>query len=253
MTNRSNGLAERPAAEPSRDSCRDMPANVRWSVIIPVLNEADIIREALSRLQPLRSQGIEIVVADGGSTDGSPNLAREFVSSIVRAPKGRAAQMNAGASVATGGYLLFLHIDTRLPENALLALTKVFESQTAWGRFDVRLSGNRPLLRIVETLMNWRSRLTGIATGDQAIFVRRDIFERIGGFPEIPLMEDIALSERLKRIASPACLLERVITSSRRWEQNGTVRTILLMWKLRLLYFLGTNPAKLAAAYYRHD
>jgi rSAM/selenodomain-associated transferase 2 len=161
--------------------------------------------------------------------------------------------MNAGANVATRDYLLFLHVDTRLPENANLLLIQAFETDAVWGRFDVKLSGKRPLLRMIEISMNWRSRLTGIATGDQAIFVRRDVFERIGGFPEISLMEDVALSKRLKRIARPVCLRERVTTSSRRWEQNGTVRTILLMWGLRLLYFLGADPAKLAAAYYRHD
>jgi rSAM/selenodomain-associated transferase 2 len=252
MINRSNGSAEKVAGT-SRDRCRVMPADIRWSIIIPVLNEADMIRNALCHLEPLRRQGAEIIVADGGSTDGSPDLVREAALRAVRAPKGRAVQMNAAAKAATGDYLLFLHVDTRLPENADTVLAKVFAARAVWGRFDVRLSGNHPLLRIVEALMNWRSRLTGIATGDQAIFVRRDAFERIGGFPEISLMEDIALSSRLKRIARPACLRERVTTSSRRWERNGTVRTILLMWKLRLLYFLGTDPAKLAAVYYRHD
>jgi len=212
-----------------------------------------MISEALVRLQPLRHQRTEIIVVDGGSTDRSADLARELVSRVIPASMGRAAQMNAGARLAIGDYLLFLHIDTRLPENADLALMKVFETGAVWGRFDVRLSGDRPLLRIIETSMNWRSRLTGIATGDQAVFVRRDVFEHVGGFPEISLMEDIALSERLKRIARPVCLRERVITSSRRWEQNGTARTILLMWKLRLLYFLGADPATLAAVYYRHD
>lgn len=252
MINRSNGSAEK-AAGTSRDRCRVMPADIRWSIIIPVLNEADMIRNALCHLEPLRRQGAEIIVADGGSTDGSPDLVREAALRAVRAPKGRAVQMNAAAKAATGDYLLFLHVDTRLPEDADTVLAKVFAARAVWGRFDVRLSGNHPLLRIVEALMNWRSRLTGIATGDQAIFVRRDAFESIGGFPEISLMEDIALSSRLKRIARPVCLRERVTTSSRRWERNGTVRTILLMWKLRLLYFLGTDPAKLAAVYYRHD
>jgi rSAM/selenodomain-associated transferase 2 len=230
-----------------------MSAKIGLSIVIPVLNEADMIPEALSRLQPLRHQGAEIIVVDGGSADGSPDLARESASRLMRSAKGRAAQMNAGANVATRDYLLFLHVDTRLPENANLLLIQAFETDAVWGRFDVKLSGKRPLLRMIEISMNWRSRLTGIATGDQAIFVRRDVFERIGGFPEISLMEDVALSKRLKRIARPVCLRERVTTSSRRWEQNGTVRTILLMWGLRLLYFLGADPAKLAAAYYRHD
>lgn len=224
---------------------------IRLSIIIPVLNEVETIRETLSRLWPLRNRGAEIIVVDGGSADGSLALARDLASRAIPAPQGRATQMNAGALAATGDYLLFLHVDTRLPENTDLVLTKVLQAGAAWGRFDVRLSGDRPLFRAIETLMNWRSRLTGIATGDQAIFVRRDVFEEVGGFPEIPLMEDIALSERLKRIARPACLRERVVTSSRRWERNGTVRTILLMWKLRLLYFLGIDPARLATLY--HD
>lgn len=253
MMNRSNGSAEK-AAGTSRDRCRVTPADMmRWSIIIPVLNEADMIRDALFHLESLRRQGAEIIVADGGSTDGSPALVRETASRVVPAPKGRAVQMNAAAKAATGDYLLFLHVDTRLPENAGTVFAKVFAARAVWGRFDVRLSGNHPLLRIVETLMNWRSRLTAIATGDQAIFVRRDVFERVGGFPEISLMEDIALSTCLRRIARPVCLRERVTTSSRRWERNGTVRTILLMWKLRWLYFLGIDPVKLAAMYHRHD
>lgn len=250
--NRSSGSTE-SSLQAKRGSWSAGSANIRWSIVIPVLNEADMIPDALSRLQPLQHQGTELIVADGGSTDRGPDLARECGVRVVHTARGRAAQMNAGAGIATGKYLLFLHVDTRLPENAGLALTKVFATGAAWGRFDVQLSGKQSLLRVVETLMNRRSRLTGIATGDQAMFVRRDLFEHIGGFPEIPLMEDVALSKRLNRIARPVCLRERVVTSSRRWEKNGIVRTILLMWQLRLLYFLGTDPAKLAARYYEHD
>ncbi|MEO6696754.1 MAG: TIGR04283 family arsenosugar biosynthesis glycosyltransferase, partial [Gammaproteobacteria bacterium] len=164
--------------------------------------------------------------------------------------RGRARQMNLGAATACGEILLFLHADTRLPQNAGAVIhSGLAQTGARWGRFDVRLSGRPPLLRVVEALMNWRSRLTGIATGDQAIFVRRDLFERAGGFPDIPLMEDIALSRILKRFSRPFCVRERVITSSRRWEQHGIVRTIFLMWRLRLAYALGADPEQLVRRY----
>lgn len=225
----------------------------RLSIVIPVLDEAPLIVEALTRLAPLRARGAEVIVADGGSTDGTLDLVDPLSSRLVRAPRGRAAQMNAGARIATGDLLVFLHADTQLPEGVDRILEQTQAHEAVWGRFDVRLSGAHPLLRLVETLMNLRSRLTGIATGDQAVFVRRQVFEHIGGFPQIPLMEDIALSKALKRIARPVCLRERVVTSSRRWEGKGTVRTILLMWLLRLRYFLGADPADLARIYYPHD
>jgi rSAM/selenodomain-associated transferase 2 len=223
----------------------------RLSIVVPVLNEAGLIEAALSALQPLRERGAEIIVADGGSRDGTAELAGPFASRVIPAPKGRAVQMNAGARMATGDLLLFLHADTRLPDGADRVLVRAFETGAAWGRFDVRLSGRHPLLRIVAMLMNWRSRLTGIATGDQAMFVRRDVFERVGGFPDIPLMEDIALSMALKHIAPPRCLREQVMASGRRWEEQGVLRTILLMWELRLRYFFGADPADLACRYYR--
>jgi rSAM/selenodomain-associated transferase 2 len=223
------------------------------SIVVPVLNEAGLIAETLIRLQPLRERGAELIVVDGGSADGTAERAAPLVSRLVRAPKGRAIQMNAGARAAVGDILLFLHADTRLPAEADRILAEAFGDGAVWGRFDVRLSGRHPLLRVVEILMNRRSRLTGIATGDQALFVRRDVFERAGGFPEIPLMEDIALSRRLKRIARPVCLRERVVASSRRWEDNGILRTILFMWWLRLRYFFGADPADLVRVYYRHD
>jgi rSAM/selenodomain-associated transferase 2 len=223
----------------------------RLSIIIPVFNEAGLIESALAALQPLRERGAEVIVVDGGSTDGTAELAASLACRVIRSPRGRAVQMNAGARAATGGALLFLHADTQLPAGADRILAEAFAAGAVWGRFDVRLSGGHPLLRMVETLMNWRSRLTGIATGDQAMFVRREMFERIGGFPEIPLMEDIALSKTLKRIARPTCPEERVTVSSRRWEERGILRTILLMWWLRLRYFFGADPADLVRSYYR--
>jgi rSAM/selenodomain-associated transferase 2 len=221
------------------------------SIIIPVLNEAALIQAALAALQPLREQGAEIIVVDGGSGDGTAELAAPLASRLIRWERGRATQMNAGARAAAGEWLLFLHVDARLPEDALATLRAAFESGAAWGRFDVRLSGRHPLLRAVERLMNLRSRLTGIATGDQAIFVRRELFERIGGFPAIPLMEDITLSKALKQVARPRCLVARVRVSSRRWERRGVLRTVALMWWLRLRYFLGADPARLARSYDR--
>lgn len=223
--------------------------NPRLSVVVPTFREADGIVEALTALGPLRQQGHEVIVVDAGG-DGTAELAAPLADRVLAAPRGRAVQMNHGAEVATGDVLLFLHADTRLPPDGARAITAgLAQTGRAWGRFDVRLSGSQSLLRVVERMMNWRSRLTGIATGDQAIFVSRERFRAIGGYPQIALMEDIALSRQLKRLGPPLCLRERVLTSSRRWERDGVVRTILLMWWLRLRYFLGKSPAQLAGIY----
>lgn len=222
----------------------------RISVIIPAFDEAAGIRATLEPLQPLRARGHEVVVVDGGSADGTPELARALADRVVASPRGRARQQNAGAEAAAGGVLLFLHADTRLPADAdRLVLDGLRASGRGWGRFDVRLSGAHPMLRVVERMMGVRSRLSGIATGDQAIFARRDCFQRAGGFPDIPLMEDVALCTRLRRIGRPLCLRDRVVTSSRRWEERGVWRTIALMWRLRLEYALGADPARLAERY----
>ncbi|MCF8179727.1 MAG: TIGR04283 family arsenosugar biosynthesis glycosyltransferase [Sulfuritalea sp.] len=219
------------------------------SIVMPVLNEAAQIVERLQGLQRLRAEGAELIVVDGGSADGTAHLADALADRVLTAARGRAAQMNAGAAASSGRLLLFLHADTCLPQNAKPALFKAFNAGDVWGRFDVQIDSAQPILRIVGHMMNWRSRLTGIATGDQAIFVSRDVFERAGGFPDLPLMEDIALSGTLKRIAPPACLRERVTTSARRWEKHGVLRTVVLMWYLRAAYFLGANPAQLALRY----
>lgn len=222
----------------------------RISIIIPALNEAAALPATLAPLQPLRSRGHEVVVVDGGSTDGTPEIARAMADRVIASPRGRAAQQNAGAAAAQGTVLLFLHADTMLPPDAdPLVLDGLRTSGRGWGRFDVRLSGAAPLLRVVERMMGLRSRVTGIATGDQAIFVRAEWFRRAGGFPPVPLMEDVALSAALKRLGPPLCLRERVTTSSRRWEERGISRTILLMWRLRLAYALGADPARLADRY----
>ena len=222
----------------------------RLSVIIPSLDEAAEIGETLAALQPLRMEGCEVVVADGGSADATAEIARPLADRVIAAERGRARQQNAGAAAATGDVLLFLHADTRLPPKAdRLVLDGLEGSGAGWGRFDVRLTGRHPLLRVIERMMGLRSRRTGIATGDQAIFVRRDWFAAAGGFPEIPLMEDVALSKALRRLGAPLCLRERVVTSSRRWEERGVLRTMLLMWRLRLEFALGANPARLARRY----
>jgi rSAM/selenodomain-associated transferase 2 len=223
--------------------------DVRLSIVIPTLNEADGIVEALTALTPLRARGHEVIVVDAGE-DGTAELARSRADRVLRGPRGRAAQMNRGAAAARGDVLVFLHADTRLPASAgRLIADGMAATGRAWGRFDVRLSGAQPSLRVVEASMNWRSRLTGIATGDQAIFVTRDRFREVGGYPEIALMEDVALSKALKRLGPPVCLRARVTTSSRRWERDGVVRTVLLMWSLRLRYFLGADPSDLARRY----
>ncbi len=223
---------------------------MKVSIILPVLDEAGILERTLLALQPFRSNGHEVIVVDGGSKDNSVKLSEAYADRVISAERGRSRQMNAGAKIAKGDILLFLHADTLLPpiaDQSIIEGLKV--SGRSWGRFDVRLSGRHVLLRAVESLMNWRSRLTGIATGDQSIFVRRDLFESIGGFPDIDLMEDIALSKILKRHSRPLCLKQKAFTSSRRWEKHGIVRTILQMWYLRSIYFLGANPNRLALSY----
>jgi len=222
----------------------------RISIIIPVLDEAGGIAEFLSALTSCRARGAEVIVVDGGSRDRTMELARPLCDRVSVAPRGRASQMNAGAAVARGDVLLFLHADTELPADAdQQVLQALSGSGRVWGRFDVRITGRHALLRLVAAMMNLRSRLTGIATGDQAMFVTRDAFAVIGGFPDLPLLEDIALSRRLKQLSAPLCLASRVMTSGRRWERHGVLRTIILMWWLRLAFFFGGNPARLAKAY----
>ncbi len=220
------------------------------SIIVPVLDEAAGIAAALGALAPFRERGVEVIVVDGGSRDGTAEIAAPLADHVITATRGRAAQMNAGASLARSDVLLFLHADTRLPEAADgLVLYGLAATERTWGRFDVTIDGRHPLLWIVAAFMNLRSQLTGITTGDQAMFVTRAAFVSAGGFPDIPLMEDIALSKRLKRSGRPLCLAARVATSGRRWRQNGVLRTLVLMWRLRLAYSLGAEPAALARRY----
>jgi rSAM/selenodomain-associated transferase 2 len=219
------------------------------SIVVPVLDEATGIAAALSALQPLRAAGAEVIVVDGGSRDDTVALATPLADRVAAAPQGRASQMNAGAAIARGDTLLFLHADTRLPGDALALVAGALHRGTEWGRFDVRIEGRSPWLPLVAALMNRRSRLTGIATGDQAMFATRAAFAEAGGFPDMPLMEDIELSKRLLKRGRPACIGVQVTTSGRRWERHGVWRTILHMWWLRLRYFFGADPRRLAREY----
>ncbi len=224
---------------------------MKLSVILPALNEASGIGASLAALQPMRAAGHELIVVDGGSTDATAMLASVDADRVLNCARGRARQMNAGAAAATGEALLFLHADTRLPENAA-ALIDTALQQRCWGRFDVRIAGRPVMLRLIARMMNQRSRLSGIATGDQAMFISRATFEQVGGFPEQALMEDIELSKRLKRLGPPACLRQQVVTSGRRWERHGVWRTMLLMWRLRFDYWRGVPAERLAAHYVAH-
>jgi rSAM/selenodomain-associated transferase 2 len=219
------------------------------SIIVPVLDEETRIGAALTALAPLRARGAEVIVADGGSRDRTVEIARALCDRVIEAPRGRGAQMNAGAA-ATGEVLLFLHADVSLPPDAdALVLGGLRDAARPWGRFDVRIEGRSPLLPVIAGFMNWRSRLTGIATGDQAMFVTRAAFEAAGGFPDIALMEDIVLSRCLKAIGRPLCLTARVVASGRRFDERGAFRMMLLMWRLRFEFWLGASPASLARRY----
>ncbi len=218
-------------------------------IVVPVLDEAKDIASRLGELQPFRNRGARVVVVDGGSFDGTLAIAAGLADLAFVAPQGRARQMNAGAAACTADLLLFLHADTRLPHDTDALVRRATASGRHWGRFDVVIDSPRPLLRFVGAMINRRSRWTGIATGDQAMFVRQELFRRVGGFPDQPLMEDVALSKLLKRHGPPACLREQVMTSARRWERYGPWRTILLMWHLRAAYFFGADPLKLALRY----
>ena len=220
------------------------------SIVMPVLNEAEGIAASLAALQPLRANGVEVIVVDGGSSDDTIRHATPLADKLVHSGRGRARQMNAGAAEACGDILLFLHADTGLADNAVPSVLEgLAPSSHAWGRFDVRIEGRSPMFALIAALMNLRSRLTGIATGDQAIFIRRDVFMAIGGFPEQPLMEDIEISKLLKSKSPPLCLRQKVTTSGRRWEKHGIWRTVFLMWRLRFLYWMGTPAERLAKAY----
>lgn len=235
-----------PVARPDNQAS----AVPRVSVIVPVLNEARAMAELGKNAAQNLGRSTEVLVVDGGSTDETPSIARSAGLSVMLAAPGRARQMNAGAAASSGDVLVFLHVDTRLPEDAIELINDALrDGAKCWGRFDVRISGRPIMLRVVALMMNLRSRWTGIATGDQAMFVKRAAFEAVGGFPDQLLMEDVELSKRLLKISRPACIARKAITSGRRWETRGVWRTILLMWRLRWAYAHGARPEDLARSY----
>lgn len=222
------------------------------SIIIPALNEAGTIETTLMSLQPMRARGCELVLVDGGSSDATMSLAMPLVDKLIESAPGRARQMNTGALHSAAATLWFLHADSRVPAAADRAIqNSLGGAQSGWGYFPIRLSGGNPLLRIIAWAMNQRTRCTGVVTGDHGLFVSRCLFERVGGFPAIALMEDVAISKKLKKICRPLRLKQTLVSSSRRWESQGLLQTVLLMWCLRLLFFVGVSPARLAN-YYRH-
>ncbi len=224
---------------------------MQLSIIIPTFNEQVMIENTLRQLHYLRQIGHEIIIVDGHSEDNTAKLAENLADQCIISPRGRATQLNQGAEAAKGDILLFLHADTLLPQHIDQLIINALQTHSSdWGRFNVQLSGQAKLLRIIEWLMNKRSCLTGIVTGDQAIFIKRHLFDKVNGFPDQALMEDIEISRRLKRFSRPICMQQKVVTSSRRWEEKGIIRTILLMWGLRLGYFLGFSPNYLKKFYY---
>ncbi|MFT7245636.1 MAG: rSAM/selenodomain-associated transferase 2 [Candidatus Azotimanducaceae bacterium] len=234
------------ANSPSAFQSLSEPAEMRISIVVPVLNDAALLGRLLPELEKFQA---EVIVVDGGSGDAPELVADRYGAHLVQSEPGRAKQMNAGARVATGDILLFLHADSQLPAHFdALIRGGMRGPRFSWGRFDVRLSGAHPMFRMIEWMMNIRSRHTGICTGDQGIFIKTEYFTHCGGFPDIPLMEDIAFSKRMLR--APYCIRQRLTTSSRRWEQNGIFKTMLLMWSLRLRYFFGAAPEDLVKRYY---
>lgn len=222
---------------------------MKVTIIIPVLNEAEHIAEILTELAPCRNQGHELIVVDGGSSDETVTFAQSHADKVICSSRGRARQMNHGIAAAQGDILLFLHADTRMAHQALTRVIKAIEDGYFWGRFNVRLSGKHLMFRVIERMMNLRSCLTGVATGDQAIFVSNECIDIVGDYPQIPLMEYVLFSKRLRNLGWPACISQPVVTSSRRWEEYGILRTVLLMWRLRLLFVLGVPADKLAQQY----
>jgi rSAM/selenodomain-associated transferase 2 len=224
--------------------------NEQLSVIVPTLNEAGCILSTLEALQPLRSRGHEIILVDGGSSDATLDLSQPLVDRAVQSPPGRARQMQAGADLSSGSILWFLHADSNIPSHAdTLIMAALQKAHTNWGRFDISFTGSHPLMKCVAWFMNQRTRLTGIATGDQGIFVRRTLFDKVGGLPSIPLMEDISFSRSLKQHDRPCRVTQPLGTSPRRWHAQGILRTIVTMWGLRLAYFAGIKPERLVKFY----
>lgn len=220
------------------------------SIIIPTLNEEKALPATLAALQSVREKGVEIIVVDGGSEDNTILCTEGYVDQLFISSAGRAVQLNHGADVARGNWLLFLHADTILPRDGIQQLLKEISRQSvAWGRFDIKLDGLGFVFRIIERMMNWRSCLTGIVTGDHAMFVASALFKKVGAYPKIELMEDVAISKKLKQHSRPICIKKTVLTSSRRWQEHGVIKTVFLMWQLRWSYFFNKDPNILAEKY----
>lgn len=223
---------------------------MKLSIILPILNESAQLPDLLTHLLACKRAGCEVILVDGGSTDQSPEQAEALGFTVLRSEKGRAIQMNQGAKHAKGDVLLFLHADTRLPDTAVQdVMQSLADPEAQWGRFNVKIAGRSPWFKMIAWFMNHRSRLSSIATGDQAIFIRTDCFVKHGGFPVQALMEDIEFSKRLKRDSQAVALTSTVTTSGRRWETKGIWRTIFLMWSLRYAYWRGASPDELAIKY----
>ncbi len=231
------------------DSTNETATQPLLSIVVPMLNERQELPTLLSHLRHWQSRGCEVLLVDGGSSDGSLQKAQAEGWPVIRSKPGRSLQMNRGVAYSQGSALLFLHADTRLPDNADEEVLQALQEGCGWGRFDVQISGGPALLRLVAWCMNQRSRLGGIATGDQALFMTRELFDEVGGFPQLPLMEDIELCRRLRQRRQPRCLRSRVMTSGRRWQQGGVCNTIWLMWRLRWRYWRGVPAAALAREY----
>lgn len=244
------GVERRELNQSSENPPVTAPGNPTLSIIIPVLNEAGNIERFLSTLSEFRARAVEIIIVDGGSEDGTRDIAIPLADRVTSAPRGRGAQMNAGAALARAETLVFLHADCVLPKEAdIHILSEMARTDRVWGRFDIKIDSPNPIFLIVAMMINLRTRMTGIATGDQAIFVKRGAFQSAGGYEDIPLMEDIALSKALRVMSRPISIAGKVLTSARRWHAHGIFRTIFLMWRLRLAYFLGADPQKLARLY----
>ena len=220
------------------------------SIIVPVLNEAQLVQSQLRRLQSLRRQGHEVILVDGGSTDQTVDLAQPLVDRVATSQRGRSSQMNAGAAVARHSLLVFLHLDTQLPSQFDAQVQALDLSDCVWGFSFVQLDAPSFAFTLIAWFMNQRSRLTRVCTGDQVLCVKRASFERLAGFAPIALMEDVEICKRLRKISAPTIFPAPVLASSRKWQKEGVWRTVLLMWRLRLAYFLGADPQRLSEQYY---
>ena len=225
-----------------------LPDSTQLSIIIPVLNEADCLDQGLARLFALQwvTNHAEVIISDGGSNDGSLDIAGKYPCSIVRSNPGRATQMNTASKLAQGKFLLFLHADSTLPED----FNCFIETDAKWGFYRLRLSDNALVYRIIETAINLRTRFSHVAGGDQGLYFKRNFFESINAYPKIPLMEDIAICKAARRLAKPFVIGSAISSSNRRWRNNGIVKTVLLMWSLRLAFWLGVDPRRLHKIYY---